>query len=242
MILLNTLEELLDGIGESSDMVAGFFHDPRAVILQDDQIESRLRLRLGHAYEQFDETLTKMLEMLVMMRSKFRIDAHGNVNGSGGIALDFDLRVLLQVSWQQNSSMTNKMSRLKFVLSDDAFKEAFKEIDKANKILSTFTRQSIRLEQSRQKRRSNRLMSYFKLIRRQAASLYRMMVTGAAWICDCRTRHIASLRLESRSKWPNLLEARDGNVIPFIVIVSKGIVNGESGVWSEWRELTVDSR
>ena len=91
------------------------------------------------------------------------------------------------------------MKRIQVTLSKKIYGEILDTIDKANKQLRDITHQNLYLEPSRQKRRSGRRLAQLKLIRKHAASLHQVLITGKAWRCSCRILHLASLRLESRT-------------------------------------------
>lgn len=92
------------------------------------------------------------------------------------------------------------MKRLDFVLFRGAYSEMMTAIDGANKELREFVHESKDLEPIRRKRRSGRTQENFKLIRKQAKSLYNVVVKGKSWTCRCKTDHTASLLLQPRPR------------------------------------------
>ena len=94
--------------------------------------------------------------------------------------------------------METELKRLKITLSKSVYDNLLNSIDKANKDLRDITHQNRYLEPLREKKRSRRHIEDLQLIRKHAASLYRVLVAGKAWKCPCRNSHLASLRLESR--------------------------------------------
>ena len=94
--------------------------------------------------------------------------------------------------------MEIELKRLKVTLSKSVYDGLLNSIDKANKDLRDITHQNRYLEPIREKKKSRRHIEDLQLIRKHAASLYRVLVTGTAWKCPCRKSHMASLRLESR--------------------------------------------
>ena len=94
--------------------------------------------------------------------------------------------------------METELKRLKVTLSKSVYDNLLNSIDKANKDLRDITHQNRYLEPIREKKRSRRHIEDLQLIRKHAASLYRVLVAGKAWKCPCRNSHMASLRLESR--------------------------------------------
>ena len=131
------------------------------------------------------------------------------------------------------------MKRIKLTLSKNIYKETLDVIDKANKDLREITHQNIYLEPIRQKRRSKRPLAQLQLIRKHAASLYQVFITGKAWKCSCRMLHMASLRLEPR---PDGLEAVNADSVPsvrFRILLSTR--QGEETPWvtSQWQEVEI---
>ena len=94
--------------------------------------------------------------------------------------------------------METELKRLKVTLSKSVYDKLLNSIDKANKDLRDITHQNRYLEPIREKKRSRRHIEDLQLIRKHAASLYRVLIAGKAWKCPCRNSHMASLRLESR--------------------------------------------
>ena len=95
------------------------------------------------------------------------------------------------------------MKRLKITLSRNVHQQLIADIDAANKGIREITRQSIYLEPIRETRRIRDLSRHLKFIRDNAASLYRVFVSGTNWKCPCKNRHVVSLRLMSH---PTVLE------------------------------------
>ena len=123
------------------------------------------------------------------------------------------------------------------MLSKEVYMELLNDIDKANKDLREFTRQSLYLEPVRQKRRSKSLQADFKLIRRHATSLYNVVVMGSSWSCKCKESHMASLLLEPRTD----LGRRDAIAkIKFRVLLFKHPPDGKTGVFPTWREVEAE--
>lgn len=73
------MEELLDGIVQTNEELAPFINDPTGPGWKLAEYEERLRLRLGHAYDHYFDTLVHMLEMLKDMRNKLGVDDNGQV-------------------------------------------------------------------------------------------------------------------------------------------------------------------
>ena len=142
-----------------------------------------------------------------------------------------------QVDWSTYSAIERQIKRLKITLSKKVYANLLEQINKANKDLREVTHQNRFLEPIRHKRRSKRNAAYFKEIRKNARSLYNVIVKGAAWNCRCKDHHFANLRLEMRHR--DLLETK------FRVLLTSGMNQPTSSltsgrnIWTK-RELDVE--
>ena len=131
------------------------------------------------------------------------------------------------------------MNRLKVTLSRNVYQGYIDAIDKANKDLRDITRQNVYLEPLRRSRKKRQPSVDIKLIRRHAASLYQLLITGAAWSCHCRKHHLASLRLEPRSS----TIAKDGSTgdsrYNFRVMLSMSQQSLSMGTTADWQEIEI---
>ena len=132
------------------------------------------------------------------------------------------------------------MKRIKVTLSKKIYKGLLDDIDKANKDIRDITHQNIYLEPIRRKRQSTRPIAELKLIRKHAASLYQVLVTGKSWKCGCKNHHLASLRLEPRSQMLEVARANSASHFRFRVLLSTG-EGGEDSLKtiSQWQEIEV---
>ena len=131
------------------------------------------------------------------------------------------------------------MKRVKVTLSKNVHKETLSINVKANNDLREITHQNICLESSRQKRRAKRPLAELKLVRKHAASLHHVLISGKAWKCSCRMLHMASLRLESR---PDVLGAVNHDPAPkvkFQILLSTRRERDTQWVASQWHEVEV---
>ena len=131
------------------------------------------------------------------------------------------------------------MQRLKLTFSKSVYKELLGEIEKNNKNLREITHQNISLEPAKRQRRSRRPIAELKLIRQQAASLYRVFMSEKIWKCNCKAHHMASLRLEARPRKVEEVRADVTQQHTFRVLLSVvDSPSGEAGI-SRWEELEV---
>ena len=92
------------------------------------------------------------------------------------------------------------MRRLKVTLSKNVHQNLITGIDTANKTIREITRQNIYLESIRETRKSKGSGVELKRIRDYTASLYRAFANDTHWKCQCKSLHLVSIRLESRSE------------------------------------------
>jgi len=149
----------------------------------------------------------------------------------------------LQVLWDDYPTMYRELKRLKLTLSKNIYIEYLRQIDKANKDLRDFTHQNVYLEAVRVQRRSRHLMNDWKVIKAHAASLYRAMVLGTSLICQCGKLHLASLRLDARSRTDKEEEPSGTSHIKFrFLFLLDGARDKNSGVTGQTtQELEVAS-
>ena len=130
--------------------------------------------------------------------------------------------------------------RIKATLSKNVYKELLNDIDKTNKDIREITHQNVYLEPLRKKRQSRRPIADLKLIRKHAASLYQVFVTGKAWKCGCKSHHLASLRLDPRSQTLEGTVKASASAYRFRILLSTS-ENGQSPpkIQSQWHEIEV---
>ena len=131
---------------------------------------------------------------------------------------------------------------MKLALSKNRYMSLISEIKEANLQLSKFNQDSHILESNRKKRRSKRQLVDFKVIRRQARSLYNVLVTGRSWTCRCWKYHVASLRLEPRP-WEGEKgggKATEAPRLKFTVLISKSCPDDGCEVIRKWQELEIE--
>ena len=147
-----------------------------------------------------------------------------------------------KVLWHDYSSLERQLKRLKLALSKNIYADLLSDIKEANHELKEFAKDSQILESSRYKRRLKRQRVDFKHIRRQARSLYNVMVTGRSWRCGCRKYHVASLRLEPRPWEDNVGKDNVAGAacLKFRVLLSKSCPNDGPDVTWKWREIEIE--
>ena len=138
-----------------------------------------------------------------------------------------------------SSRLEREMKRIKITLSKNVHKETLSVIVKANRDLREITHQNIYLESSRQKRRAKRPLIELKLLRKHAASLHHVFISGKAWKCSCRVLHMASLRLESRPDALGAVNHDPTTKVKFQILLSTSQERDTQWVASQWHEVEV---
>lgn len=132
------------------------------------------------------------------------------------------------------------MQRLKLTFSKSVYKELLDEIEKNNKNLRDITDHNIKIESTKRQRRSRRPIVELKLIRQQAASLYRVFMSENIWKCNCKPHHMASLRLEARPRTVEEVRASVLQQHTFRLLLSVAdCPSGKAGTSSRWEELEI---
>ena len=142
--------------------------------------------------------------------------------------------------WDDYSVVEREMMRIKATLSKNVYKELLNDIDKTNKDIREITHQNVYLEPLRKRRQSRRPIADLKLIRKHAASLYQVFVTGKAWKCGGKSHHLASLRLDPRSQTLEGTIKASASAYRFRILLSTSD-HGQSlpKIQSQWHEIEV---
>lgn len=131
------------------------------------------------------------------------------------------------------------MKRLKFTFSQKRNQELLDDIRQDNSNLRDVTHQSIILEPERRKCRYRRPMTDLKLIRKQAASLYQVLMNDKAWKCKCKMQHLASLRLETRPQTIENVKADSLQTYKFRVLLSVADDTSNTSTIAQWDDIEI---
>lgn len=142
------------------------------------------------------------------------------------------------MQWDSYSIVERELERIKITLKKRVYKELLDEIDQANKNLQEFTQQGISLELMKRERRSKRPIAELKLIRKHAASLYRVLMNDKAWKCSCKTHHRVSLCLEARPKISEVKPSTPKDLM-FRVMITVSNEADTSGTTTRYEEVEV---
>ncbi|KAL9014677.1 MAG: hypothetical protein Q9173_000673 [Seirophora scorigena] len=216
----DTLTRLLNDVVPSDVDFDLMIADPMGPLWKEPIYEERLRDRLDQSHKSYLKTIESLAEGVKKLRNKLGIDASG------------------AVQWDSYSIVEREMERIKITLKKRVYKELLDEIDRANKDLRKFTQQSISLEPIKRERQSKRPIAELKLIRKHAASLYRVLMNNKAWKCRCKTHHRASLRLEARPP-TSVVRPSASKDYEFRVMITVSNEADTSGATTRWEEIEV---
>ncbi|KAL8966515.1 MAG: hypothetical protein Q9183_003340 [Haloplaca sp. 2 TL-2023] len=216
----DTLEILLtDIVGDQEYEL--LINEPSGPMWKNPRYEQRLRARLGRSYEVYFVTVQTLAFNLRSMCEKLSIDDDG------------------RVAWDNFGTVKREIERFRMIASKGVYKETIADIRRNNKELREFTHTSISLEPSRRHRRSKRPLAELKLIRKHAASLYKVLMTEKAWKCKCRSSHIASLRLEARPQTAEGVEAKVAQQYSFRILLTVVDERCPVGSKAQWEDIEV---
>ena len=126
---------------------------------------------------------------------------------------------------------------VKVIFARDAYDASLDSIEEANLFLRRTIVQNITLEPSRNNRRSKKIVTQIQMFRDRATSVYHDVIKGPCWQCLCKDKHVAALRLETRSYESSQFTTHFR--IRFILAVHA--VQGVEMVCSEGREVEIMS-
>ncbi|KAK2805520.1 hypothetical protein FQN50_006144 [Emmonsiellopsis sp. PD_5] len=179
-ILLNTLEQVLEGVVDYEEEIDKLIHDPLGPSWSNGVFQERLRKKLGRDHNTFVNAVTG-LSMLVK-ETCTRL----GVNPSGS----------LEIEWNDASVVDREIKKLKDIFSKSIYNTLLDKIESANSALKTLAEQSQHREQFRKKQKGSRkpLLKHITA-RKLANSLYNAIVRGNCWTCSCKNQRCVHLQL-----------------------------------------------
>ncbi|KAF3401612.1 hypothetical protein F1880_010064 [Penicillium rolfsii] len=75
VILLNTLEQALEGVVDDEDEISKLITEPRGAGWKEPSLQSRLHLKLGRNYDVFLNNMTGLWELLRQLSERLEISA-----------------------------------------------------------------------------------------------------------------------------------------------------------------------
>ncbi|KAL8869006.1 MAG: hypothetical protein Q9174_004596 [Haloplaca sp. 1 TL-2023] len=203
VFFLDTLDELLVDVVQSDEELSLLLGSPGGLLWKKNEYEERLRKRLDRSYVPYLKTVEKLVRTLRSMCDRLGVDDAGSVR------------------WDDYSVLDREMKRIRLTFSKTVYKEMLNDIRMANQDLREVTHQNIALEPKKQKRKAGKALTRIKTTRKHAASVYRVLMKDSTWQCKCGMRHLASLRLETRSETGlNVMEGNDTSAFRILLSVA----------------------
>ncbi|KAJ9607842.1 hypothetical protein H2200_007921 [Cladophialophora chaetospira] len=179
-ILLNTLEQTLDGLLEHDDDISELIQNPRGPMWKDPAFQKKLAKTLDRNYIAFIRTMAD-LSMLLETLSR---------------DLGLDSADLLKISWNDANAVEREVKKFKDIFSKSVYADLLSKIDNANGSLKTLVEQSHHRQENRRKHRiSKKPLLKYKTARKHAAYLYNAIIRGKYWKCPCQDSHYVHLRI-----------------------------------------------
>ncbi|KAJ5776373.1 uncharacterized protein N7511_001384 [Penicillium nucicola] len=178
-ILLNTLEQALEGVVEDEDQVSELISDPQGDGWKDPDLQKRLRRKLDRNYGVFMDNMAGLSELLEKLSHKLDVDAT-------------DIKI----------PVTEAQSKWKFrkIISKAVYDDLLLKIDGTNTILKTLIDQSFYLEDTKKRRQTwSYLLKRYQRARRHADGLFKAIIGGNYWHCQCKKHHHVHLKLQINS-------------------------------------------
>lgn len=77
VILLNTLEQALEGVVHDEERVLDLINDPLGSGWKNQELQKRLRYKLGRSHDIFLENMVELLDLIETLSRKLQIDTSG---------------------------------------------------------------------------------------------------------------------------------------------------------------------
>ncbi|KAJ6178156.1 hypothetical protein N7519_008617 [Penicillium mononematosum] len=178
-ILLNTLEQALEGVVDDEDQVSELICNPQGDGWKDPDLQKRLRWKLDRNYEVFMANMAGLSELLEQLSHKLDVGAT-------------DIKTPVNEAWN--------IWKFRKILSKAVYDDILVKIDGTNTILKTLVDQSFHLEDTKKTRQSwSYLLKRYQKARRHAEGLFKTIIGGSYWRCQCKTHHCVHLQLRTNS-------------------------------------------
>ncbi|KAJ5771875.1 hypothetical protein N7520_002404 [Penicillium odoratum] len=182
-ILLNTLEQALEGVVNDEDKVSELIRDPNGDGWKDADLQRRLRLKLNRNYDVFIDNMTALSERLERLSHKLEI----------GIT---DMKTPVTEAWN--------IWKLRKILDRAVYDDLLAKISDINTILKTLIDQSDHQHDTKKRQHNwHYLLKRFQKARKHAEGLFKAVTGGTYWRCQCKDHHCVHLQLQT-----NPLESR----------------------------------
>ncbi|KIX08475.1 uncharacterized protein Z518_03131 [Rhinocladiella mackenziei CBS 650.93] len=188
-ILLNTLEQSLEGLVDYEDEISELISNPRGPLWKDSCFQKKLVRKLDRNYGAFTRTMTELSTLLETLSKKLGLESADP----------------LKISWDDASAVDREIKKFRDIFSKSVYADLLNKIDSANASLKTLLEQSDYRQESRRKHRiSKKPLLKYRAVRKHAGNLYNAVVRGKYWKCPCKNSHCVHLRME-----PHALDTND---------------------------------
>ncbi|KIW67269.1 hypothetical protein PV04_06534 [Phialophora macrospora] len=180
-ILLNTLEQSLEGVVDYDDDISELINNPRGPLWRDPSFQKSLAKKLDRNYGAFVRTMTELSTLLETLSRKLGLQSADP----------------LKISWDDATAVEREVKKFKDIFSKSVYTDLLGKIDNANSSLKTLIEQSDHRQESRRKHRvSKKPLLKYKAARKHANNLYNAVVRGKYWKCPCKDTHCVHLRID----------------------------------------------
>ncbi|KIW09891.1 hypothetical protein PV08_11992 [Exophiala spinifera] len=183
-ILLNSLEQALEGVVDYEDDISDLINCPLGSSWRNQEFQRKLSRKLDRNYDVFVRTTTEISRELQYLSTK----------------LGWDSATTTQMSWDDTGTVERELRKFKDIFSKSVYNELLSKIENANGALQTLIEQSRRRETTRKHRvfKKKPLLKY-KNARKHATNIYNAIVHGTCWPCPCSESHCVHLRIEPQA-------------------------------------------
>lgn len=195
-LLLNTLEQALDGVIDDEDELSELICNPRGEGWKNPVMQERLHQKLDRNYDVFINNMDGLFELLDRLSKRLEISVTDTrVSGLFSILTSITTDASLE---QTPVTDTWNVWKFRKILNRAVYDDLLAKIDRANTILNTLLDQSVQREETRLRRQPwNRLLRRYKRARKHADALCKTIIGGNYWHCRCEEQHCIYLHLQT---------------------------------------------
>ncbi|EXJ58705.1 hypothetical protein A1O7_06134 [Cladophialophora yegresii CBS 114405] len=221
-ILLNTLEQSLEGLVDYDDDISELINNPRGPLWRDPSFQKSLAQKLGRNYGAFLRTMTELSTLLDTLSSKLRLQSADP----------------LKVYWDDATAVEREVRKFKDIFSKFVYADLLGKIDNANNSLKTLIEQSDHRQESRRKHRvSKKPLLKYKAARKHASNLYNAVVRGKYWKCPCKDSHCVHLRIDAEPIEANDHHEASPTIPRFRMAFSTKVADPMHAISWHWEEV-----
>ncbi|KAJ5853342.1 hypothetical protein N7534_005885 [Penicillium rubens] len=197
-ILLNTLEQALEGVVDDEDEICQLINNPQGEEWANAALQSRLRRKLNRNYDVFLQNMTSLSDLLEYLSRKLHVgEDWANVSDPIHLLLYYILGCT-HLESSQFAPETWDLWKFRKILSKAVYDDLLAKINAANTILKLLIDQSDHREASKKRRQSwSPLLQQYKKGRKHAEGLFQTIIDGNYWRCSCKGQHFVQLQLQT---------------------------------------------